>query len=433
MSSKSGSGKTSKGAATKPEAEATEAAEAPKSKKHDVGAATGPSAKLTAEQGGSLMKIAGGVAALGLALGGAGYASDAHHFAFSYLVGFYWITTIGLGALFFVIVQHVVRAGWSVSPRRAMEWLSSGILPASAVLFAPIVLFAHTLYEHWMGEHAAHDEVLHKKAGYLNPGFFFGRAVVFLVLWTALSLWFAKNSKQQDESGDKSLTERMQLGSAPSILVFGLSTTFAAFDWIMSLTPHWYSTIFGVYVFAGAATSSLSALALITIGLQNAGLLKGVSTIEHRHDIGKLLFGFTVFWAYIAFSQFILIWYANIPEETIYYRDRASGSWLYVSLFLLFGHFIIPFIGLISRTAKRNVKVLAGFAIWMLFMHWVDIYWLVMPTYAAGDVHFSWIDLGGLLLPAGVGALGVVRAATGANAYPVKDPRLAESMRLENA
>jgi hypothetical protein len=426
MSSKSGSGKTSNEAATKPEVDA------PKAKKHDAGASAS-TFRLSAEQGSTLTKIAGGVAAVGLALAGAGYASDAHHFAFSYLVGFAWLVTLGLGALFFVIVQHLVRAGWSVSPRRAMEWLSSGILPAAAVLFVPVALFAHTLYEHWMGPHAAHDELLHKKAGYLNPGFFFGRAVFFLVVWTALSLWFARTSKKQDETGDKSLTEKMQLGSAPSVLVFGLSLTFAAFDWIMSLTPHWYSTIFGVYVFSGSATSSLSALALITIGLQKAGLLKGVSTVEHRHDIGKLLFGFTVFWAYIAFSQFILIWYANIPEETIYYRDRASGSWLFVSLFLLFGHFIIPFGGLIARTAKRNVKVLAGFAIWMLFMHWVDMYWLIMPVHSAGDVHFSWIDLGGLLLPAGVGALGVVRAAMGGATYPIKDPRLAESMRLENA
>ena len=431
MSSKSGSGKSPKGAADpKPEADVSDTA---KAKAHDVGTAAGPSFKLSAEQGAKLTRVAGIVAGLGVLLGGAGYASDAHHFAFSYLVGFTWLATIGLGALFFVIVQHLVRAGWSVSPRRAMEWLSSGILPACAVLFVPVAVFAHTLYEHWMGPHAAHDPALHKKAGYLNPGFFFGRAVVFLLLWTALSLWFASNSKKQDVSGDKSLTEKMQLGSAPSVLVFGLSLTFAAFDWIMSLTPHWYSTIFGVYVFAGAATSSLSALALITIGLQGAGLLKGVSTVEHRHDIGKLLFGFTVFWAYIAFSQFILIWYANIPEETIYYRERMTGSWMVLSLGLLFGHFVIPFIGLLSRTAKRNVKVLAGFAVWMLLMHWLDMYWLIMPTHSVGDAHLSWIDLGGLLLPAGVGALGVARAATTGATYPMKDPRLAESMRLENA
>ena len=434
MSSKSGSGKTSKGAAaTKPEADAPEPAEAPKAKKSEAGAALGSSFKLSSEQSGKLMRVAGIVAGIGLVLGGAGFASDSKRFAFSYLVGFVWLATIGLGALFFVIVQHLVRAGWSVSPRRHLEWLSSGILPACAVLFVPVAVFAHTLYHHWMGEHAAHDELLRKKAAYLNPGFFYGRAVVFLVLWAGISLWFARTSRKQDETGDRSLSQKMQLASAPSMLVFGLSLTFAAFDWIMSLTPHWYSTIFGVYVFAGAATSSLSALVLVTIALQKAGLLKGVSTVEHRHDIGKLLFGFTVFWAYIAFSQFILIWYANLPEETVYYRDRSAGSWMVVSLALLFGHFIIPFLGLIARTAKRNITVLAGFAVWMLVMHWLDLYWMIMPTLDVGDAHFSWIDLGGLLLPAGVGAVAVARAATGGATYPLKDPRLAESMRLENA
>jgi hypothetical protein len=421
MSSKSERGKTSKAGVAE-----TAAQPAPK---HEP---AGANARLSAEQGQKLLRIAGIVTGVGVLLGGAAVATDAKRFAFSYLVGFVWLATIGLGALFFVLIQHLTRAGWSVTARRHMEWLS-GILPACAVLFIPVALFSHELYHHWMGAEAAHDEILRGKAGYLNPGFFYGRAVLFFVAWTALSTWFARTSKKQDETGDLALTRKMQASSAPSILVFGLTLTFAAFDWLMSLTPHWYSTIFGVYVFSGAITSSLSALALITIGLQKAGVLKGVSTVEHRHDIGKLLFGFTVFWAYIAFSQFILIWYANLPEETIYYRARAEGSWMAVSMVLLFGHFILPFIALLPRTTKRHPTALAVAAVWMLLMHWVDIYWMVMPTLDAGGAHLSWIDLAGLVLPAGVGALVVARAASSGPAYPLKDPRLAESMRLENA
>lgn len=388
---------------------------------------------LSDAQNGKVLRLAGLAAGMGLLLAGAGLATDATRFAFSYLVGFIWLVTIGLGALFFVILQHVVRAGWSVSARRPMEWLSSGILPACIVLFAPVAVFSHQLYHHWMGPEAAHDAALRGKAAYLNPGFFYGRAVFFLLAWAVLALWFARTSRKQDTTGDLALTRRMQARSAPAMLVLGLTLTFAAFDWLMSLTPHWYSTIFGVYVFSGAVTSSLSALALITIALQRSGVVKGISTVEHRHDIGKLLFGFTVFWAYIAFSQFILIWYANLPEETIYYRNRSDGSWMAVSMLLLFGHFILPFIGLLSRTAKRNVTGLAVAAGWMLFMHWVDVYWLVMPTLDAGGAHLSWIDLGGLLLPAGLGALVVARIAASGPAYPLRDPRLAESIRLENA
>jgi hypothetical protein len=218
------------------------------------------------------------------------------------------------------------------------------------------------------------------------------------------------------------------------VLGFGLSTTFAAFDWVMSLDPHWYSTIFGVYFFAGCALSSLATLSLITIQLQSRGLLSRVSTVEHQHDIGKLLFGFVVFWAYIAFSQFLLIWYANIPEETVWYKHRFEGSWGSVSWLLLFGHFVIPFLWLLSRTAKRIRVVLGAGAAWLLFMHYVDLYWLVMPTMEElhHGAHPSWIDLAGLLGPVGVGLAVVAARASGSTLYPVKDPRLAEALRVEN-
>lgn len=381
--------------------------------------------------GKKIVNISAGLLIAGVLLGGAAFSMDSKRFAFSYLVGFAWVATVGLGALFFVMIQHLTKAGWSVIPRRAMEWVS-GILPVVGILFLPIIPLAHHLYEHWMGEHAHHDPILRAKSAYLNPSFFFLRAAVFIVIWTGLSLWFWRTSRAQDESGDPKLTLKMQAGAAPGIIVFALSLTFAAFDWIMSLDPHWYSTIYGVYVFSGAAVSSVAALALLAISLEKPGRLRGIITVEHRHDIGKLLFGFTVFWAYIAFSQFILIWYANIPEETIFYKHRWEGTWAVVSILLIAGHFIVPFLALISRDGKRSPQMLGAVALLMLVMHYVDLYWLVMPNLDEHGVVPSWFDLAGLLGPLGAGGLALALRARTSPLYPLRDPRLSESLKLEN-
>ncbi len=371
------------------------------------------------------------LAIAGVALSALAAVVDTKRFAFSYLTGFTWVVTIGLGALFFVIIQHLTRARWSAAARRHMEWMS-GVLPACAVLFLPVAVLAHDIYHHWMGPQAANDHLLQQKAPYLNPTFFYIRAGVFLAAWAALSLWFIKTSRAQDESADFRPTAKMRAGSAPAVIVFALTISFASFDWLMSIDPHWYSTIFGVYVFAGAATSSLSALALITIALHKAGLLRKVSNVERQHDIGKLLFGFTIFWAYIAFSQFLLIWYANIPEETIFYRHRWEGSWKVVSLALLFGHFVVPFLVLLSRHAKRSPLVLGAASVLLLVMHYVDLYWLVMPNVDHHGAHLSWIDLAGLLGPLGVGAWVLSLQAAKSPLYPLNDPHLAEAARIDN-
>jgi hypothetical protein len=379
---------------------------------------------------GLLLKLGGAILLLGLLLSGAALASDKHRFASSYLVGFMWTATIGLGGLFFVLIQHLTRAGWSVAPRRQAEWIAGVLLPL-AILFIPVAIFSHDLFHHWMDHEALKDPLIAKKHAYLNPTFFYIRAAVFLAAWAGLAYYFTKTSRKQDESGDPELTNRMQAWSAPSILIFALTLTFAGFDWVMSLNPHWYSTIFGVYIFSGAVTSSLALLALLTIGLQKSGLLGHASTVEHRHDIGKLLFGFTVFWAYIAFSQFFLIWYANIPEETIFYVVRWEAGWKGVSLSLIFGHFWIPFFLLLSRHVKRSYLGLGIGAVLHLCMHYVDIYWLIKPNFDATPV-FSWIDVAGLLLPAGVLLVWLALRAGRDPLYPLKDPRLPEAAQLVN-
>jgi hypothetical protein len=373
-----------------------------------------------------------GIAALviGLVLMLVGLAVDKHRFGLIYLTGFAFLASIGLGALFFVIIQHLTKAGWSVSARRQMEWIT-GLIPLCVLLFIPILIFSHDIYHHWMSPEAAADPVLQKKTWWLNQPFFYARAVIYLATWTALAWWFGRTSAKQDESGDPKLTVKMQTLSAPMMMFFAITLSFAAFDWLMSLDPHWYSTIFGVYWFAGGITSSLSVLALVTIVLQKKGIYQKVSTVEHRHDIGKLLFAFTVFWAYIAFSQFILIWYADIPEEVIWYRHRWDHDWRYVSLTLFFGHFVAPFVLLMSRHTKRNYLGLAIGASISLVMHFVDMYWLVMPTQIE-HFHLHWMDIavfiGALAVVAGV----VLWRSGRGNIFPLRDPRLPETIKLEN-
>ncbi|MGC4122236.1 MAG: hypothetical protein QM765_48170 [Myxococcales bacterium] len=386
--------------------------------------------RLPAEKSARLVLFGRIAAGVGILAAGAAAAVDSHRFAFSYLTGFSFVVTLALGALVFVMIQHLTRAGWSVAPRRQMEWLA-GALPVLAVLFIPIALLSHDLYE-WLHPGAMNDHILHKKAAYLNAPFFFVRAAIYLVAWAGLSWFFTSRSRKQDETGDPQLTRSMQAFSAPAVPIYALTITFAGFDWLMSLQPHWYSTIFGVYIFAGALSSALAALALFTLALQKSGAVKSVSTVEHRHDIGKLLFGFTVFYAYISFSQYFLIWYANIPEETVFYLSRWVGSWRPLGMVLVFAHFVIPFLLLLSRRGKRDPLVLGLAAGILLVGHYVDLYWLVMPILDKQGMSPSWIDLAALLAPLGVMAWWVTDRAAKDALYPLRDPRLHEAVQLEN-
>lgn len=382
----------------------------------------------------ALSRIFMGVAAVGVALSAAGYFSDPARFPYSWLVGFVFVWTICMGGLFFTIIHHLTRASWSVGPRRVMEWLARG-LPACAVVFLPILAFSKSIFR-WLKPEAAHDELIHAKSAYLNQGFFLVRVVVFFGLWIILSGFFAGKSREQDASGDRKLSERLQGMAAPSTALFALSITFAGFDWMMSLDPHWYSTMFGVYVFAGSLVGSHAVLALATMRINKERWGGDVVTTEHQHDVGKYLFAWVVFWAYIGFSQFMLIWYANIPEETVFYRHRWDHGWSVVSLSLFIGHFVLPFLILLSRTAKRS-GILALGAVLLLVMHYVDIYWLVMPNFSpdpheAGHFAPSWIDLAGLLAPLGLVGTWVSRRALVDPVIPMKDPYLPDAMKAEN-
>ena len=218
--------------------------------------------------------------------------------------------------------------------------------------------------------------------------------------------------------------------SAPGIILFAITITFAAFDWLMSLDPHWYSTIFGLYIFAGSFLSALAFITLTGLCLRRKNLLRDVITIEHYHDLAKLMFSFTIFWGYMAFSQYFLIWYANIPEETIFFRHRWEGSWKYISLLLVFGQFLIPFLGLMTRAAKRNPVFLACISIWILLMHFFDLYWIVMPNFKVYEFYLSAIDLIIFLAISGIFVSAFLFIYLKKALIPLNDPKLAASIDL---
>ncbi len=388
--------------------------------------------------GGGLLALPGavGLAALAFAAFLGWTAGDGlRHFFHAYLTSYAFFLSISLGALCFVAVQHVTRAGWSVAVRRLAEVLA-GNMPMLAVLFLPILLpmlFGnHSLYPWTDPKVVAQSELIQHKEPYLNLPFFTARCVIYFTAWMGLAAFFLRRSLRQDESGEIGPTRAMERASGPALLLFGVTLTFAAFDLLMSLSPEWSSTIFGIYYFSGAILAAVAAVIVSAVALQAAGRVTESITVEHYHDLGKHLFGFTFFWGYVAFSQYMLIWYANIPEETVWYLARQTGPWAAVSLALLFGHLLIPFVALLPRWAKRNKPVLFFWSVWLLAFHWLDMYYLVMPNVSAERLPLGVIDL---LVLVGLGALylaGLAGVAGRHSLVPVNDPRLGESLVFEN-
>jgi len=266
-----------------------------------------------------------------------------------------------------------------------------------------------------------------------SPTFFTVRAALYFASWIGLAFWYSRRSSDQDRTGDIPTTLRLIRTSGPALFVFAFTVSFAGIDWVMSLDPHWYSTMFGVYFFSGALVAIFATLSLVSVGLSRTGLLRGALTVEHLHDLGKLLFAFTVFWAYIGFSQYFLIWYGNIPEETAFFLHRAEGSWRAVTAFLAWGHFAVPFFFLMSRSVKRRQGLLVAGSVWLLAMHYVDVYWLVMPVHHPQGLTPRLLDVSTFVGVGGLVVAVVGRALTRHALVPVRDPRLAESLGFENA
>lgn len=334
-----------------------------------------------------------------------GHLGDVHHgghvepnrFFSSYLFAYSAFTMVPLAAWFFVQVQYLTGSAWSVTIRRIMETMMR-MAPLAAVLFLPVAFGAMqgnlSIYEWARAAKYQHLELPPDKAGYLSPNFFFIRMAVYFALWTLFTWKIYSNSVAQDTTGDEKYMNSNTNWGAPGMFVAIISVTLFAFDLNMSLNPHWYSTIYGLYNYAGGAWTMFAILVLVCIGLQRAGVLKNEITTEHYHDLGKWMFALTVFWTYIAFSQYMLIWYANIPEETIYFRIRRTGTWDFVSVvLLLICHFIVPFVFLIRRAHKRNKTTLALAAFWFIAIQLVDHYWMIMPNFYPSGVNFHWLDI----------------------------------------
>lgn len=378
------------------------------------------------------------LAALGAVGLGAVYLTGGEHgmerLMADYLIGFWLIAGISVTMMFFSALQYLARAGWSSSIRRIAENFT-GFVPFILLGAVPILLNLmshHSIYE-WSHDSAATDPIIMKKAAYLNETFFIVRIALYALLWFGMLRFVVGNSVKQDSMPDDiTPTRKNWKRAAPWVIIYALTITFCSFDLLMSLEPHWFSTIWGVYAFAGNFVSALAIITLMTIALHKSGHLKGYITNEHFHDLGKLMFAFSVFWAYIAFSQYFIIWYANLPEETIYFTFRTSDGWQYFGIALVILHFIMPFALLLRQDVKRKTTMLKVAAVVILLSHFVDIIWIVMPAISKVMHHtgvlFGWQEFTGVMFFAGIFLILTARTYQKRSAVAVGDPLVHEAL-----
>ena len=372
-----------------------------------------------------------GAGVLGVVLCAFTVLRDRPSFFASYLTAFCFFLAVSLGALFFVMVQHVARSAWSVTVRRIAETLAYNVV-ILAVLSIPLLAGTHDIFNWTHADVRAADQLVRMKAAYLNLPFLYIRIAVYFTIWIGLATYFLKTSRKQDQNSDVTLTLKMGRVACGGLALYALSQSFFAFDWIMSLDAHWFSTMFGVYFFAGSVVAQYCALIIISTWLKSSGHAKKSINTEHYHDMGKLLFGHNVFWSYIAFGQFVLIWYANIPEETAFFHHRSIGSWQTISLLLPWCHFAIPFLFLMSHNVKRKTAALTIGAIWLLVMCFIDVYWMVQPNFHPAGATFGISDIGAILAVGGFCALFFLNNLKQASLIPSGDPRLAQCLSYDN-
>lgn len=362
----------------------------------------------------------------------AAYLQDPAHFFRSYIVAFAFVAATGLGAFFFVMVQFLSGSAWSVTVRRIMENIMF-TLPFGALLFIPVAFGLKDIYS-WMNlDFVMHDPVLRQKAGYLSQNAFVIRTYAFFALW---SIWIFSIYRQSTKQDTEKSIRQMHIASrwsAPGLLLAVVVGTLASYDWLMSIEPKWYSTIFGLYILAGGALTFMSIVTLVAMGFRRAGILKHSITMEHYHDLGKWMFALTAFYTYMAFSQYLLIWYANLPEETIWYRHRMAGGWFWIAIAMPFIRFIIPFFTLLCRPAKRNLGILALVAVWSIVVEYVDLYWIVMPAYYVDGPQVSWTDFVTLTATVSVAGLVFWSRFRKHKMVPVGDLRFEQGLHFENA
>jgi hypothetical protein len=325
------------------------------------------------------------------------------------------------------MVQHMSGGAWGLVIRRVLE-SATRTFPLMLVFFIPLALGVGVLYEWAHPEAVAASPLLQHKRPYLNTGFFLARAAFYFFVWLAISYFLNRWSSEQDRTGEEPLTRKLQILSGPGLVLYGLTVTFASVDWVMSLEPEWFSTIFGVLFMGGQGVSAMAFVIAVIVLLATRKPLSDILAPRHLHDLGKLLLAFIMLWAYFSFSQFLIIWSGNLPEEIPYYVKRLEGPWRYIGLFIVLFHFALPFVMLLSRDLKRNGKMLAMVAIFVIVMRFVDLYWLIAPGFHGGQFHIHWLDI---VLPVGLGGIWVwffTQQLKNRPLIPIRDPNLADAI-----
>lgn len=383
-----------------------------------------------------------GLVGLVVTIIGAFSVSTIHALA-AFEVGLFTALAISLGSMFWVMVFHSLNASWSITLRRQFENLASVIwLPVIMMIAVALIeILSGGILLRWINPGDEYNHLLEVKRPYLNPTFFMIRVLIYATAWILISRTLLSWSKKSDETGDRRLGRKARFLSGFAIPVFALTCAFAAFDFLMSLDYRFFSTMWGVYYFASCGLGSVSAIAIISLMLRRAGKLEGLVTSEHSHDLGKLVFAFTVFWAYISFSQYFLIWYSNIPEETAWFYNRRAFGYEWLFWVMVIGHFVAPFLLLIWRGTKRNQNLLAIMSLYMILMIVMDMVWIIRPmvTFAAEAEASDGAGIVGLLIDI-AGVVGVLGIFAGVAAMkiakspllPLKDPMLHEAMKHKN-
>ena len=369
------------------------------------------------------------VGAAGVVLALLGVWLNLAQFFRAYLVAYLFWSGLSLGCLALLMLHHVVGGAWGAMIRRLLE-AGTRTLPLMVVLFVPLLYGLTTLYSWARPEVVAHDVLLQHKSAYLNVPFFLQRAAAYFAIWLIVMFFLNHWSRQQERVAgapqERHVQRRLRLLSAPGLMLYVLTVTFAAVDWVMSLEPHWYSTLYGVVILVGQMLAALALAIVLITQLAEVPPVSTVLTPQHLHDLGNLLLAFVMLWAYIGFSQFLIIWSGNLPEEVPWYIHRTQGGWEWLGRLVLLLHFGLPFVVLLSRTSKRRAQVLGRLAAGLLGMHLLELFWLVLPAFSPSTLVIHWLDVG---LPIGMGGLWMavfVWQLQRRSLLPLHDPRLQE-------
>ena len=352
-------------------------------------------------------------------------------FFHSYLIAFMFVLGLSLGSLGLLMLQHLTGGHWGIMTRRPLE-SATRVLPLVAIFFLPIAIFGMKhLYKEWLDAPPTGEGSLSNlQKSYLTTNGFLIRAVIYFAVWLLLVYIFNRWSKEQDANReDRALRRRLKMLAGPGIILYVFVMTFASIDWVMSLSPHWASTIYGFLFVVGQLISSMSLMIAVLVLLSRSAPMEGVIQSRHLHDLGKLLLAFVMLWAYFGFSQLLIIWSGNLPEEISFYRTRLYGAWGVVAVLVLIFHFFVPFFSLLSRDLKRNAKLLSKVALWLIFMRLVDLFWLTRPEFTSSAVP-GLMDFAAILALAGIWFAVFARNLKTQPLLPLGDPNLEEAIEV---